>query len=74
MSGEFFIKKFRRAPLPHITDVIRPGDTAQFDATVLFTCLLYSGIGILEPSPRRPNARITPVEDSKRIDELREVR
>ena len=74
MSGEFFINNFRRAPLPHIADVIRQGDTAQFDPTALFTCLLYSGTGILEPRPRGPNARTPPVQDSERIDELREIR
>ena len=80
MFKDKFQKRFKytwgefRAPLPHITDVMRQRDTAQFDPTALFTGLLYSRTGILGPSPRRPNAKIPPVQDSKRIDELREMR
>ena len=81
MSGEFFVNNFNsmhmprwRPPPRHITDVIRLGDTEQFDPTTLFTCLLFSGTGILVPTPRSNNARSPPIEDSERLDELRMMR
>ena len=81
MSGEFFVNNFNSSHMPgwhrppqHITDVIRLGDTEQFDPTTLFTCLLFSGTGILVPTPRSKNARSPPIEDSERLDELRVMR
>ena len=75
MSGEFFIAN---ANISHtdqfILNLIRQGDTAHFDATTLFWCLLYSGIDILQPKARRSHARSPPIRDRERIDELREMR
>ena len=62
MSGEFFINKFKRTAGRHSADVIRQGDTGKFDLTVLFTCLLYSETGILDPRTR------------DKINELRKMR
>ena len=80
MFGNFFITNFNsmhipgwRTPPHHVTDVIKQGDTAQFDPTALFTCLLFSGTGILLPTPRH-RSRTLPIEDSERVDELRELR
>ena len=75
MSGEFFIANANTPHTEqHILDVVRRGDTAHFDATALFWCLLYSGVKILEPKARRSTARSAPIRDSERIDELREMR
>ena len=73
-SREFFVASFN-APRTsrYITDVIRLGNTQQFDCTALFTCLLFSGTGILLPTPRR-GIRTYPLFDSERIDQLREMR
>ena len=73
-SGQFFIAKCNtRYTGQHIIDVIKQGDTAQYDCAALFTCLLYSGTGILQPTPRH-GVRTHPIEDSERIDELRVMR
>ena len=78
-SGEFFIANFPNANTArtgqHIIDTIRQGDTALYDCTALFTCLLYSGTRILHPRPRTPPGTRTPrIRDSERVDELREMR
>ena len=73
-SGEFFIANSDTRRIgQRVIDVIKHGDTAQFDCTALFTCLLFSGSGVLLPTPRR-GVRTRPVEDSERVDELREMR
>ena len=73
-SGEFFVANFSAPRTPrHVTDVIRHGITQQFDSTALFTCLLFSGTGILLPTPRR-GTRTYPFQDSERIDQLRMMR
>ena len=73
-SGEFFIANSNTSRTgQHIIDTIRQGDTAFYDSTALFTCLLFSGTGILLPKPRR-GVRTPPIQDSERIDELREMR
>ena len=73
-SGEFFIANSNTSRTgQHIIDTIKQGDTALFDSTVLFTCLLFSGTGILLPKPRR-GVRTHPIQDSERVDELREMR
>ena len=73
-SGEFFVANISAPRTPrHVTDVIRRGITQQFDSTALFTCLLFSGTGILLPTPRS-GARTYPFSDSERIDQLREMR
>ena len=72
--GEFFIANSNtRHTGQHIIDTIRQGDTALFDCTALFTCLLFSGTGILLPTPRR-GVRTHPIHDSERVDGLREMR
>ncbi|KAK2163837.1 hypothetical protein NP493_1444g02012 [Ridgeia piscesae] len=73
-TGEFFFANFtaRNTP-PHIANVIRQGKTEAFDSTALVTCLLFSGTGILLPTPRRV-PRPHPFTESERIDELREMR
>ena len=74
-SGEFFVASFNSPRTPrHITDVIRHGDSHHFDCTALFTCLLFSGTGILLPTPRPLGTRIHPYLDSERIDQLRVMR
>ena len=76
-SGEFFTANFPNSNTryigQHIIDTIRQGDTALYDCTALFTCLLYSGTRILHPKPRH-GTRTLPIEDSERVDELREMR
>ncbi|KAI0240276.1 Protein NLRC5 [Lamellibrachia satsuma] len=73
-SGEFFIANSNTSRTgQHIIDTVRQGDTALFDSTALFTCLLFSGTGILLPKPRR-GVRTQPIQDSERVDELREMR
>ena len=73
-TGEFFFANFTaRIIKPHISNVIRQGKTEAFDSTALFTCLLFSGTGILLPTPRRV-PRPHPFTESERIDELREMR
>ncbi|KAI0224097.1 hypothetical protein LSAT2_024892 [Lamellibrachia satsuma] len=73
-SGEFFIANSNTGRTgQHIIDTIRQGDTASFDCTALFTCLLYSRTGILLPTPRR-GVRTHPIHDSERVDDLREMR
>ena len=73
-SGEFFVANFSAPRTPgHITDVIKHGNTQQFDSTALFTCLLFSGTGILLPTPRS-GTRTYPFPDSERIDQLRVMR
>ena len=73
-TGEFFFANFtaRNTP-PHISNVIRQGKTEAFDSTARVTCLLFSGTGILLPTPRRV-PRPHPFTESERIDELREMR
>ncbi|KAI0211446.1 Protein mono-ADP-ribosyltransferase PARP6 [Lamellibrachia satsuma] len=45
-SGEFFLANSNiRHTCHRVTDVIKQGDTAQYDFTALFTCLLFSGCG-----------------------------
>ena len=74
LSGEFFIANCdTRHILQHIIDTIRQGDTALYDCTALFTCLLYSGTEILLPKLRR-GTRTPPIRDSERVDELRKMR
>ena len=76
-SGEFFTANFPNSNTryigQHIIDTIRQGDTALYDCTALFTCLLYSGTEILLPKPRH-GTRTPPIRDSERVDELREMR
>ncbi|KAI0217299.1 hypothetical protein LSAT2_030846, partial [Lamellibrachia satsuma] len=71
--GEFFIANCNtRRTGQHIIDTIRQGDTASFDCSALFTCLLFSGTGLL-PTPR-VGVRTPPIQDSERVDDLREMR
>ena len=73
-SGEFFVANMGAPRTPrHIVDVIRHGNSEQFDSTVLLTCLLFSGTSILVPSPRR-GTRTPPFLDSERIDDIRTFR
>ncbi|KAI0213682.1 hypothetical protein LSAT2_001256 [Lamellibrachia satsuma] len=73
-SGEFFIANSNTSRTgQHIINTIRQGDTALFDSTALFTCLLFSGTGILLPKPRH-GVRTHPIHDSERIDDIREMR
>ncbi|KAI0231995.1 hypothetical protein LSAT2_017662 [Lamellibrachia satsuma] len=73
-SGEFFIANCDTRHIgQHIIDTIRQGDTAFYDCTALFTCLLNSKTRILHPKPRH-GTRTPPVQDSERVDELREMR
>ena len=45
-SGEFFLANSNiRHTCHRVIDVIKQGDTAQYDFTALFTCLLFSGCG-----------------------------
>ena len=73
-SGAFFLAKCAEPQMSsHIKNVIMQGDTAKFETTVLMACLLFSGTGILLPTPRR-RCRAQPFTDSERIDELRHMR
>ena len=74
-TGEFFISNVNiRGRDRQSIDVIRQGDSAAFDFTVLFNCLLFSDAGILLPRTTDTNRRKPPIVDSERVDELRHMR
>ncbi|KAI0232758.1 hypothetical protein LSAT2_016949 [Lamellibrachia satsuma] len=58
----------------HTTTTVEQGISEQFDPTVLFFCLLYSGTNLLLPGTRKKELRVPPFYESERVDQLREQR
>ena len=58
----------------HTTTTVEQGISEQFDPTVLFFCLLYSGTNLLLPGTRKKELRMPPFHESERMDQLHEQR
>ena len=75
-SGAFFLGNIlpqNRCRDATVRNNIGHGDTAAFDCTTLFYCILYSG-ALLQPPMRSGSARVPPLNSSELIDQLREHR
>ena len=75
-TGNFFMAKVPKSKKrdQHITTTVEQGISEQFDPTVLFFCLLYSGTNLLLPGARKKELRVSPFYESERVDQLREQR
>ena len=78
VSGMFFLNKVnknknKKKLETHVKSAIQNGDSALFDCTTLFYCILSSQALNL-PSIRKKNARVPPLNTSELIDQLREQR
>ena len=75
-TGNFFMAKVPKSKKrdKHITTTVEQGISEQFDPTVLFFCLLYSGTNLLLPGARKKELRVSPFYESERVDQLREQR
>ena len=71
-SGHFFLSKVTGGN-NIVKAMIQSGDSADFDYTTLFYCLLNSGAGLLPPM-RPANTRVAPFNSSELVDQLREQR
>ena len=79
VSGMFFLNNVipkNKSRDAKINTAIQNGDSASFDSTTLFYCILYSRALLLPPMrPMRPkNVRVLPLNTSELIDQLREHR
>ena len=74
--GKFFVAMIPNSNKrdKHITTIVEQGISEQFDPTVLFFCLLYSGTNLLLPGARKKEFRMSPFYESERVDQLREQR
>ena len=75
-SGAFFLGNIlpqNRCRDATVRNNIQHGDTAAFDCTTLFYCILYSG-ALLQPPMRPRNVRASPFNSSELLDQLREHR
>ena len=74
--GKFFVTMVPNSKKrdKHITTTVEQGISEQFDPTVLFFCLLYSGTNLLLPGARKKELRVSPFYESERVDQLREQR
>ena len=75
-SGSFFLYNIlpqNRCRDAKVMNAIRHGDTASFDCTTLFYCILNSK-ALLLPPMRRRNAIVPPLNTSEAVDRLREQR
>ena len=75
-TGKFFMAKVPESKKrdQHITTTVEQGNSEQFDCTVLFFCLLYSGTNLLLPGARKKVLRVSPFYQSEHVDQLREQR
>ena len=77
-SGMFFlnnvIPKNKKTLDAHVESAIQNGDSVSFDCSTLFYCILYSGALPLLPLMRKKNVRVSPLNTSELIDQLREHR
>ena len=76
VSGMFFLNNVipkNKSRDANINTAIQNGDSASFDSTTLFYCILYSRALLLQPM-RKKNARVPPLNTSELIDQLREHR
>ena len=73
-SGMFFLGNVihkNKSKDANVNSAIQNGDSASFDCTTLFYCILYSGALLL---PMRRHNRVPPLNPSELIDQLREQR
>ena len=75
-TGNFFMAMVPKSKKrdKHITATVEQGISEEFDPTVLFFCLLYSGTNMLLPGARKKEFRVSPFYESERVDQLREQR
>ncbi|KAI0238565.1 hypothetical protein LSAT2_010712 [Lamellibrachia satsuma] len=77
VSGRFFLNNVipkNKSRDAEINSAIKNGDSATFDSTTLFYCILYSRALPLLPLMRKKNARVPPLNTSELIDQLRDYR
>ena len=76
VSGTFFLSNVipkNKSRDANINTAIQNGDSASFDNTKLFYCILHSRALLLQPM-RKKNVRVAPLNTSELIDQLREHR
>ena len=73
-AGQFFLYSVKhKCKDAYVNNAIGNGDSAKFDLTTLFYCLLHSG-ALLVPKRRNNSSRLPPLNKGELIDQLREHR
>ena len=75
-TGKFFMAMVPNSKKrdKHTATTVEQGISEQFDPTVLFFCMLYSGTNLLLPGTRKKELRVPPLYESECVDQLCEQR